>query len=214
MQNVEGSICLVDDDLGFREALTEQLYSLGFVITSYGSAAEYLSARTDAAVSCLILDLHLPDINGLELQRQLASGEAPQIVFISGRGDIPSSVRAMKAGAVEFLTKPIDEDALLKAIHAALAKFRRQKRHRDIFLSLKQRFDSLTPREKEVFPLIIGGALNKQAAAALGIQEVTIQVHRSQIMRKMEAASFADLVRMGVKLGISPTRLSPTLQSR
>lgn len=197
-------VYLVDDDPRVREALSELLASLKIEHVTFGSAAEYLNyVRTDVC-ACLILDIQLPDINGLDLQRQLRNENSPPIIFISGHGDIPSTVRAMKAGAIEFLTKPIEPAGLVAAIRAAFALDLEQ-RHRNSELgSLQRRFVLLTPREREVFPLVAGGMLNKQAAAVLGITEVTLQVHRGQIMRKMEAESFADLVRMAGKLGIPP----------
>ncbi len=205
-------ICLVDDDSAFREALSNQLAASGIVISCFGSATEYLTADVRRH-ACVILDLHLPDINGLELQRRLTAEESPQVIFISGRGDIPSSVRAIKAGALEFLTKPIDEIALLEAIRSALARDQDVRRARGVLQTLRLRLDSLTPREREVLPLVVGGSLNKHTAAILGLQEVTVQVHRAQIMRKMEAESFADLVRMAAQLGIRPSRGSADWQN-
>lgn len=195
-------IYLVDDDFRVREALSEHLASLGMEVVSFGSAAEYLDYSRSDDAACLILDLELPDINGLDLQQQLAAETSPQIVFISGHGDIPSTVRAMKAGAIEFLTKPVNEDALIAAVQAALARDRQLRRHHAALAELRQRFSSLTPREREVLPLVVEGLLNKQAAAVLGIAEVTLQLHRSQIMQKMAADSFADLVRMAERLGV------------
>ena len=152
--------------------------------------------------ACLILDVELPDINGLDLQSQTAQGDHPQIVFITGHGDIPTSVRAIKAGAVDFLTKPFKEADLMRAIHAAIAQDRDARRKRAELGELRQRLSSLTPREREVLPLIVSGLLNKQAAAELGISEVTIQIHRGKIMTKMGAGSFAELVRMAGLLEI------------
>jgi len=204
-------IYLVDDDSRVREALTEHLASLGMEVVSFGSAAEYLDYSRSDAAACLILDLELPGINGLDLQEQLAAETSPQIVFISGHGDIPSSVRAMKAGALEFLTKPVDEAALIAAVHAALARDRHLRKHHAELAELRERFSSLTPREREVLPLVVGGLLNKQAAAVLGIAEVTLQLHRSQIMQKMAADSFADLVRMAERGGYHGDRETPQL---
>jgi FixJ family two-component response regulator len=196
-------VYLVDDDPRVREALSELLDSLEIEHVTFGSAAEFLGyVRTDAC-ACLVLDVQLPDISGLDLQRQLADGSSPPIVFISGHGDVPSTVRAMKAGAIEFLTKPINREALVTAIRAAFSKDVEQRQRIAEMAGLERRLALLTPREREVLPLIAGGMLNKQAAAALGITEVTLQVHRGQIMRKMEAESFADLVRMAARLGIS-----------
>jgi FixJ family two-component response regulator len=160
--------------------------------------------RPDAP-SCLILDVELPDINGLDLQSRTAQENHPQIVFITGHGDIPSSVRAMKAGAVDFLTKPFRESDLMRAINAAIAQDREVRRKRAELAELRERFFSLTPREREVMPLVVSGLLNKQAAAKLGISEITLQIHRGNIMRKMEAGSLAELVRMATTLEIPIT---------
>ena len=195
-------VYLVDDDARLREALSELLSSLNIEHFTFGSAEEYLAYVRSDVCGCLVLDVHLPELSGLDLQQRLASGPGPPIVFISGRGDVPLTVRAMKAGAIEFLTKPIDPDALLGAIHAAFAEDLEKKRKRAELTSLQDRLALLTPREKEVLPLVASGMVNKQAAHLLGISDVTLQVHRGQIMRKMEADSFADLVRMAERLGI------------
>jgi FixJ family two-component response regulator len=199
---MNGVVYLVDDDPRVREALSELLASLKIDHVTFASAAEYLRYPRSDESACLVLDVHLPDINGLDLQQQLADESGPPIIFISGHGDIPSTVRAMKAGAMEFLTKPINKDALVAAISAAFVKDLDQRQRTADLTSLQLRFALLTPREREVLPLVVAGMLNKQAAAALGISEVTLQVHRGQIMKKMEADSFADLVRMAGKLGI------------
>jgi FixJ family two-component response regulator len=174
---------------------------------TFGSAAEYIGFTKPDVPSCLILDVELPDINGLELQSRMAADPHPQIVFVTGHGDIPSSVRALKAGAVDFLTKPFGESELLGAIDAAIAQDREARRERAHLAVLQDRFAALTPREREVLPLVVSGLLNKQAAAELGISQVTLQIHRGRIMHKMEAESFADLVRMAGALGITLTRL-------
>ena len=195
-------VYLVDDEACVREALSELLASLRIEHVTFGSALEYLRFPRSDRCACLVLDVQMPEITGLDLQRQLASESSPPIIFISGHGDIPSTVRAMKAGAIEFLTKPLDPQALIAAIRVAFVRDLEQRQKAADLASLQRRFASLTPREREVFPLIVGGMLNKQAAAVLGITEVTLQVHRGQLMRKMEAGSFADLVRMAGKLGI------------
>jgi FixJ family two-component response regulator len=202
MTHAGGVVYLVDDDAAVRHALSELLASSGIAHVCFRSAAEYLRFERKDSCSCLVLDVQMPEISGLDLQRFLAGESRPPIIFISGRGDIPSTVRAMKAGATEFLTKPIDPQALIAAIRAAFVQDVEQRQKREEVASLRRRLNSLTPREREVFPLVAGGMLNKQAAAVLGITEVTLQVHRGQIMRKMEANSFADLVRMAAKLGI------------
>jgi FixJ family two-component response regulator len=152
--------------------------------------------------SCLVLDVSLPDINGLDLQSSMARTDHPPIVFISGHGDVPSSVRAMKAGAIDFLTKPWRDEDLLQAVRAALEQDRKQRRNKADMIELEGRLATLTPREREVLPLVARGLLNKQAAAQLGISEVTLQIHRGKVMQKMKAASLADLVRMAAKLDI------------
>lgn len=204
-------VYLVEDDPGVREALGELFAANGIDHVLFGSAAEFLSCVRNDTAACLILDVRLPGMNGLELQRKLSAEGTPPILFISGYGDIPSIVQAFKAGAVEFLTKPVNPQLLLPAIRAALELDRRRRRNAAVRMELHRRFSRLTPREREVLPLITSGMLNKQAAAHLGISEVTVQVHRGQIMRKMQANSFADLVRMSETLGIpAPDPGQPT----
>ena len=195
-------VFIVDDDARIREALGELLASHGMRAVAYGSAGDYIGAEKPDVSSCLILDVELPDINGLDLQRQIAEGNHPPIVFITGHGDIPSSVRAIKHGAVDFLTKPFSDADLMTAIHTAIAQDRAKRSARAELGVLRQRYLDLTPREREVLPLVVSGLLNKQAAAELGISEVTLQIHRGSIMRKMAAASLAELVRMAATLGI------------
>jgi FixJ family two-component response regulator len=199
-------VIVVDDDFRVREAISDLLASKNVASVAFESAAEYLRFNNPDLPSCLVLDVSLPDINGLELQSTIVQAQHPPIVFISGYGDIPSTVRAMKAGAVDFLTKPLDEEALLQAISAALNRDRQMRRRRAELAILEDRYSSLTPREREVLPLIVGGLLNKQAAAELQISEVTLQIHRSRIMHKMKARSLADLVRMSGSLNISSPR--------
>jgi FixJ family two-component response regulator len=196
---------IVDDDARMRDALTELLESLGWRVVVFVSAGEYLSYQRPDLPAALILDVELPDINGLEFQKQLSEGDHPPIVFLTGHGDIPSSVRAMKHGAVDFLTKPFTEQDLLDAIQAAVSQDRTARQQRAELDVLRQRLASLTPREREVLPLVVSGLLNKQAAAELGISEVTLQIHRSKIMQKMEAASLADLVRIAERLHVPIT---------
>jgi FixJ family two-component response regulator len=209
MSTAGNVVYLVDDDPGVREGFRELFESVGMTILTFGSAAEYLAhLRVDDA-ACLVLDLQMPSTGGLELQSRIADGGSPPIIFITGRGDIPSTVRAMKAGAVEFLTKPVDTDVLLMAVSAAFARDRMLREQRDDLLKLKDKFALLSPREKEVLPLVVKGLLNKQAAAQLGITEVTLQIHRSQIMRKMAAGSFAELVRMAGRLNVATDSAAP-----
>ena len=199
-------VFIVDDDGRIREALTELLSSLDMHAVAFGSATEYMAYPKRDLPACLVLDVELPDINGLDFQSRIAQGDHPPIVFITGRGDIPSSVRAMKAGAVDFLPKPFKEADLIRAINTALARNRDARRSRSELADLQRRLSSLTPREREVLPLVISGLLNKQAAAELGITEVTLQIHRGSIMKKMAAGSLADLVRMAGTLEIPVTR--------
>jgi FixJ family two-component response regulator len=207
---------LVDDDNAVRNALTGFLHSSGVEVVSFGSAADYLSYRRTDVSACLILDLQLPDISGLELQRRLMDEWGPPIIFISGRGDIRSTVQAMKAGAIEFLAKPINPEALITSVVAAFERDRSDREKRAYITALQKRFSLLSPREREVLPLVVKGLLNKQSAATLGITEVTLQIHRSRIMQKMLADSLADLVRMAEKLRIAGvlTEIDGTLARR
>jgi FixJ family two-component response regulator len=202
MEQVREVVYLVDDDSQFRKEITESLSAVGMRVVSFASAKEYLAFTGRDTAACAILNVYLPDISGLELQWRLAKRENTPVIFISDQCDILSTVCAMKAGAVEFLTKPVDLGALIAAIRAALAQDRKLRQKRAELAKLQERFSLLTPREREVLPLVVGGLLNKQAASMLGISEVTLQIHRSQVMRKMRAESFAELVRMAVKLHI------------
>jgi FixJ family two-component response regulator len=197
-------VFIVDDDSRVREALSSLLASAGLDTALFGSASEFLGADKPDAPACLVLDLELPDTSGLELQRELADKDAPPIVFITGHGDIPSSVRAIKAGAVEFLSKPFDDEELLKAIRAAIEIDRTNRQKRSEQTEVRRRYERLTPREREVLTFVVSGFANKQTAGALGTSEITIGVHRGQIMRKMGARSLAELVRLADKLGIPP----------
>ena len=199
-------VFIVDDDRQICEALSALLSTFDLHAVTFGSAAEYIAYPKPDVPACLILDVELPDINGLDLQSQIGQGNHPQIVFITGHGDIPTSVRAIKAGAVDFLTKPFKEADLMRAIHTAIAQDRDARRKRAELAELRQRLSCLTPREREVLPLVVSGLLNKQAAAELGISEVTIQIHRGKIMTKMGAGSLAELVRMAGTLEIPMTR--------
>jgi FixJ family two-component response regulator len=196
-------VFVVDDDYRVREALSSLISSTGLGVAAFGSAAEFLESEKPDSPACLVLDLELPDTSGLELQRELAAGIAPPIVFISGHGDVPSSVRAMKAGAIEFLSKPFGDEELLRAIDAAISLDRSARQRRSELAELQKHYALLTPREREVLPHVTAGLANKQTAAELGTSEITIGVHRGQIMRKMGARSLAELVRMADKLGIT-----------
>jgi FixJ family two-component response regulator len=196
-------VYVVDDDASVRESMEDLLRSMGREVEVFGSATEYVARAHTGAAACLVLDVNLPDINGLDLQRRLMDSLHPPIVFVSAYGDIPSTVRAMKAGAIDFLSKPFDPAQLLSAIDTAVDRHRELLREHGEQADLQARLAELTPREREVFGLVADGLLNKQAAAALGISEVTLQIHRGQVMRKMQARSFAELVRMAVRLGVS-----------
>jgi len=194
-------VYLVDDDTSFRESIAYLLGAYEMEVISFDSAVNFLRYKRLDTAACLVLDLQLPEMNGLDLQERLGDS-APPIIFITGHGDISSSVRAMKAGAIEFLTKPVDREALIIAVRTALARDRDNRVRQAELAELRDRFSLLSPREREVLPLVVAGYLNKQSAAILGITEITLQIHRGQIMRKMAAASFAELVRMCGALGI------------
>jgi FixJ family two-component response regulator len=195
-------VFLVDDDIFLRAAVSNLLSSMGFQVTSFGSAEEFLEHPKPEAPTCLILDLELPNISGLELQQKLVSRVAPPIIFVTGRGDVPSSVRAMKAGAIEFLSKPIDEKQLLDAVENGIALDRKARQATAALAVLQGRYTLLTPRERQVLPFVVAGLANKVTASILGASEITIGVLRGRIMRKMAAQSLAELVRMSDKLGV------------
>jgi FixJ family two-component response regulator len=203
---MDQTVFILDDDRRICEALSELLSTYDLHAVTFGSAAEYIAYPKPDVPACLILDLELPDINGLDLQSRVMHGNHPPIVFITAHGNIPSSVRAIKAGAVDFLTKPFSQEDLMRAVHAAIAQDREARRKRADLAALHQRLSRLTPREREVLPLVVSGLLNKQAAAELGISEITLQIHRGNIMKKMGAASLAELVRMAATLEIPMTR--------
>jgi FixJ family two-component response regulator len=193
-------VYIVDDDPIVRDSLSSLLRANGRHVRLFTSGTEFLDLKRDDAAACLILDLKMPGMNGLEVQTVVSARISIPIIFITGRGDIPSTVKAMKGGAVDFLTKPVDETVLLAAIEQALQKDRSARLEASEQADLLVRYRSLTPREQEVLPLLVRGLLNKQAAAELGISEYTVQIHRGNIMRKMKADSFASLVRMAGKL--------------
>jgi FixJ family two-component response regulator len=195
-------VFIVDDDVRVRESLVELLEAHGIAAMTFGSAGEFVAADKPDIPACLILDVELPDINGLDLQGQIAESGHPPIVFITGHGDIPSSVRAIKRGALDFLTKPFSDTDVIAAVNAAIAQDRAGRADRADLSALRRRYDSLTPRERDVLPLVVGGFLNKQSAAKLGISEVTLQIHRRNVMQKMAVTSLADLVRIAERLGI------------
>ena len=195
------TVIVVDDDQGVREALEGLLRSVGLRPRLHGSVAEFLTAAAPSGPSCLILDVRLPGQSGLDLQDELTrAGINLPIIFITGHGDIPMSVRAMKAGAVEFLAKPFRDQDLLDAIQIALDRDRIRREEGALAAELQARFDSLTPRERQVLALVARGLLNKQIAGEIGVTEITVKVHRGQVMRKMGARTLVDLVRMADKL--------------
>jgi FixJ family two-component response regulator len=195
-------VYVLDDDSRIREALAALLFSAGHEVITFGNAAEYLAFQRPDAPACLILDLDLPGMTGLELQMKLADVGGPPIVFLTGHGDIPSTVKAMKAGATEFLSKPFEPEELLRAIDAAIHLDGELRLKNAELSAIRKRYALLTPREREVLPYVVSGLLNKETAWELGTSEITIRIHRGQIMKKMAAKSLADLVRMAGKLGI------------
>jgi FixJ family two-component response regulator len=201
----ESQVFVIDDDASVRQALTSLLQSVGLNVEAFGSPADFFKRRTakDIAAACLVLDVRLPGVSGLDFQAELAKSDTHlPIIFISGHGDIPMTVRAMKAGAVEFLTKPFREQDLLEAVQLALQRDRDRRLEQRAVLQTRARFEALTPREQEVVGLVTAGLMNKQVAAELGVSEITVKVHRGNVMKKMGARSLADLVRMADALGI------------
>ena len=209
MQATSTMVYIVDDDAGVRDALNALLTSTGRRVVTCASAGDYLRAPKPDRPSCLILDVGLPDTCGIDLQWRLGIEEHPPIIFLTGNGDVRTSVRAIKAGAVDFFTKPCPNADLLAAIDTAIAQDCRARAERTERAGLRQRYSCLTPREREVLPLVVGGLLNKQAAAKLGISETTLQIHRSRLMRKMQAESVAHLVRMAAALAVPLPQRAP-----
>jgi RNA polymerase sigma factor (sigma-70 family) len=200
-------VFVVDDDASLREALKRLIRSVGLQVELFASAEEFLQRKQPNEPGCLILDIRLRGISGLDFQRKLAEANIPiPIIFITGHGDIAMSVRAMKAGALEFLTKPFRDQDLLDAIQAGLARDQARRQRETEIASLRERFEGLTPRERDVLPLVVAGLPNKQVAAEIGTSETTVKVHRSQLMRKMAANSLPELVRMAEKMGITTTK--------
>ena len=204
MKTSESIVFVVDDDPSVRETLADLIASVGLSVLAFKSAQEFLESRRPDAPACLVLDVRLPGLSGLDLQRELLRIEAPiPIIFITGHGDIPMTVRAMKEGAVEFLAKPFRDQDLIDAIQHAIEIDRIARQERTIVAEVRRCYESLTKREREVMKLIVSGLLNKQIAAQLGSSETTVKMHRGQIMHKMKAQSAVQLARMAEKIGIT-----------
>jgi FixJ family two-component response regulator len=203
MTEADAIVFVVDDDEGMRQSLKNLIGSVGLRVEAFASAQEFLRSKLTDVPGCLVLDVRLPGLSGLDLQKRMAeAGIEIPIIFITGHGDIPMTVQAMKAGAVEFLTKPFRDQDLLDAIQQALEHDRKTREQRAEIEKLRSRLESLTPREREVMGLVVAGLLNKQIAGELGTSETTIKIHRHQVMEKMGAGSLAELVRMADRLGI------------
>jgi len=203
----EGIVFVVDDDAAVRRALERLIKSVGLAVETFASAQEFLRRDPPDGPACVVTDVRMPGLSGLDLQKELAEADLSMpIVFMTGHGTVPMSVRAMKAGAVDFLQKPVDEQVLLDAIHQALERGSREQEESAQHAEIQQRIELLTAREREVFELVVSGMLNKQIAAELGASEKTIKVHRGRVMQKMKADSLADLVRMAERVGVQPPR--------
>ena len=199
-------VFVIDDDPSMQRSLDTLLRSVGLDVRLFSSAQEFMQTARPDAPACLVLDVRLPGMSGLAFQQELVeSGVAIPVIFITGHGDVPMTVRAMKAGAAEFLTKPFDDQVLLDAIHAAIERDRARRRHTAALAEVQGRYRTLTEREREVMQLVVAGRVNKQIAAELGLSLVTVKVHRGQVMRKMLARSVAELVRMADRLGVPGT---------
>jgi FixJ family two-component response regulator len=200
-------VFVVDDDISVRESLEALIRFVGWEPETFASAEEFLARSGPLVPSCLVLDVSLPELNGLELQKLIAPDRIDMpIIFITGHGDIPMTVQAMKAGAIEFLTKPIDDDALLSAIRHAIERSSAALAREAEIQGLRECYASLTPREREVMALVVSGMLNKQVALKIGISEITVKAHRGKVVQKMKADSVADLVKMAVRLGLTSAR--------
>ncbi len=199
----DSTVFIVDDDALVRRSLERLILSVGLRVKSFSSASDFLDSQRPDGPACIVLDIRMPGLSGLDLQQDLsAAGLDMPVVFVTGHGTVPMSVRAMKAGAVDFLQKPVDDQVLLDAVQRAIDQDRQAREEQAGLQELEQRLDSLTPREREVFALVVSGLLNKQIGGELGTSEKTVKVHRARVMQKMQADSLADLVRMGEKLAI------------
>ena len=206
MGDERATVYVIDDDASMREALEDLVRSVGLDVRLFASPREFLEIQRPDTPGCLVLDVRLPGMSGLAFQQELAkSGAALPVIFLTGHGDIPMSVRAMKAGAIEFLTKPFHDQDLLDAIHTAIERDRSSRREGAVVTDLAERYATLTEREREIMALVVNGRANKQIAAELSVSEMTVKVHRGQIMRKMRARSLPELVRMADRLGVPTT---------
>jgi FixJ family two-component response regulator len=203
-------ICVVDDDADVRSSLSSLLRSAGYAVQTFGGPADFLASDAVDGAACLILDIRLKEADGLEFQQELVEADTSiPVILISGFGDIPMTVRGMKAGAINFLSKPFDDEALLAAVEEAVARDRKRRSEARRDESIRLRYDALTAREREVMSLVTAGMMNKQVAWQLSLSEITVKIHRGNMMRKMQARSFADLVRMADALGVRSAQAAP-----
>jgi FixJ family two-component response regulator len=208
MKRKEPVVYVIDDDASMRDSIEDLLHSMGYQVQTFGSAQEFYDSPRADAPGCIVLDVRLPGPSGLEFQRTLINSHIDlPIVFISGHGDIAMSVRAIKSGAIEFLTKPVHDQQLLDSVQAGVERDRARREEAGVVAGVRARFESLTPREREIFSFVVAGRRNKQIAADVGLSEMTVKVHRSHIMQKTGAKSVIDLARMADRLGVSTTGL-------